>query len=75
MSQKCYGWDFPGGPVVEILPFSTRGVGLIPGWRAKIPHVSWPKSQTNNILTNSIKTFKMIHIKNKSLKKVFRLRN
>ena len=44
MSQKCYGWDFPGGPVVEILPFSTRGVGLIPGWRAKIPHVSWPKS-------------------------------
>ena len=31
MSQKSYGWDFPGGPVIEILSSSTRGVGLIPG--------------------------------------------
>ena len=37
--------DFPGGPVVKTLPSSARGVGLIPGWGAKIPHVSSPKDQ------------------------------
>ena len=52
MSQKSYGRDFPGDPVIEILSSSTRGVGLIPGWRAKIPHVSWPKSQTNKQYCN-----------------------
>ena len=52
MSQKSYGRDFPGGPVIEILSSSTRGVGLLPGGRAKIPHVSWPKSQTNKQYCN-----------------------
>jgi len=23
----------------------VRGVGLIPGWVARIPHASWPKNQ------------------------------
>ena len=26
-------------------PSSTGGVGLIPGWEAKIPHASGPKNQ------------------------------
>ena len=38
-------WDFPSGPVVDILPPSARGVGSIPGWGAKIPHALWPKNQ------------------------------
>ena len=32
--------DFPSGPVVKTLPFPCRGVGLIPGWGTKIPHVA-----------------------------------
>ena len=36
---------FPGGPVVKTLPSSVGGVGLIPGWGAKIPHALWPKNQ------------------------------
>ena len=31
--------DFPGGPVVKTSPSSAGGAGLIPGQRAKIPHV------------------------------------
>ena len=38
--------DFPGGPVVKTSSFSAGGVGSIPEWVAKIPHASWPKSQT-----------------------------
>ena len=37
--------DFPGGPVVKTLPSSAGGGGLIPGWRAKIPHALGPKNQ------------------------------
>ena len=41
-------------------------VGSIPGQGAKIPHASWTKNQNiNNIITDSIKTFKMVHIKKK----------
>ena len=36
-------WDFPGGPVVKTSPSNAGGAGLIPGWRAKIPHASWSK--------------------------------
>jgi len=38
--------DIPGSPVVETLPFSSGGTGSIPGWKAKIPHASWPKNQS-----------------------------
>ena len=72
---KCHtNWDFPGGPVVKTLPSSAGGVGLIPGQGAKIPQASWPKSNVNsrsNIVTNSTKTFKMVHIKKKKSLKVF----
>ena len=59
-----------------------RGVGSAPSWGAKISHASWPKNQNvilakksedknrSNIVTKSIKTFKMIHSKkNKKIKK------
>ena len=43
-------------------------MGLTPDWGAKIPHASPPKnrtSNTSNIVTNSIKTLKMVHVKKK----------
>jgi len=33
-------WDFPGGPEIEISPSYARGVGLISGGGARIPHAS-----------------------------------
>ena len=45
LHNKSIPWDFPGGPVVKTLPFNGRSVSLIPGPRAKIPHVSWPENQ------------------------------
>ena len=40
-SQKGKYWDFPGSPVVKTLPSNAGGMGLIPGWGAKIPHAVW----------------------------------
>ena len=37
--------DFPGSPVVKILPSDAGGEGSLPGREAKIPHASWPKNQ------------------------------
>ena len=51
-SEPCPGWqsgtegikwcllDFPGGPVVQMSPFNTGGVGLTLGPAAKTPHTS-----------------------------------
>ena len=57
------------------LRLPMRGcVGSIPGRGAKIPHASRPKNQNikkkkrSNIVTDSIKTLKMVHIKKKILK-------
>jgi len=48
------------------LPSIAGGVGLISGYGAGLPHVSWPQNQkTNNrdsIVTNSVQTLKMVHI-------------
>ena len=49
--------DLAGGPVVKTSQSSTGGVGLIPGWDQT--------ENRNNIVTNSIKTLKMVHIKKK----------
>ena len=61
--------DFSGGPVVKTLPSIAGDMGLISGQRAKIPHASWPRNQNinnrSNSITNSIKTLKMVHIKEK----------
>ena len=61
--------DFPGDPVVKTLPSNAMDVALIPGWGARIPHALWSKKQNvnnrSNIVTNSIRTIKMVHFKKK----------
>ena len=51
-------------------------MGLIPGWGAKITHVSWPKKpihkNRSNIVTSLTKTLKMVHIKKKNKKEYSR---
>ena len=66
--EKLQGRDFPGSLVVKTLASNAEGAGSIPSWGAKILHASWPKSQNinrSNIVTNLIKTFKIVHIKKK----------
>ena len=46
---KVILWGFPGGPVVKTSPSNSEGVGLIPGWGAKISHALWPKHKTEVI--------------------------
>ena len=47
-----YCGDLPGSPVVMTSSTSAGSVGLIPGWRAKISHASWPKkSKYKNLAT------------------------
>ena len=64
--------DFPGGPVVKTLPSNAETEGLIPGQGTKILQALWQKKKKkntkniknrSNVITNSIKTFKMVHIK------------
>ena len=68
--------------MVKTSPSSAGRVGLIPGQEAKIPQASWSKTQNisnrGNLVSNSIKTLKKVHIKKKSLnvkkkKKILRL--
>ena len=55
--------------MVDTLPPSVEGTGSIHGQEAKIPHALRPKDQNiSSIVTNSIKTLKMVHIKKKVLK-------
>ena len=46
VKNKKSNRDFPGSPVVTILPSNAGGAGLIPGWGTKISHVLQPKSKT-----------------------------
>ena len=52
---------------------------MIPGREPEVPHVTWPKKLKHKIetilLTNSINTLKMIHIRKKSLTKESRSKN
>ena len=61
--------------MVKTAHSNAGGVGSIPGREAKIPHASGPKTpnieERNNVVMNSIKTLKMVHIK-KILKKIKR---
>ena len=67
MSEDHASWDFPGGSVVKTSHSSAGDVGSISGQGDKIPHTLWSKRQNvdnrSNIVTNLIKTLKMIHIK------------
>ena len=42
--------------MVKTSPSNAGGIGMITGWRAKILHTLWPKSQNvnnrSNIVTN-----------------------
>ena len=59
--------DFPGGPVVKTLPFQCRvcgGPSLVRELRSHIPWGQKHKTlNKSNIVTNSRKIFKMVHIK------------
>ena len=60
---------FPGGPGVKTSPSNAESAALIPGQGKKILQPCGQKKKTQNIknrsnvITNSIKTFKMVHIK------------
>ena len=58
---------FPKGPVVKTLSANVGAVDLLPDWGTKIPHALQPENQNlinkSNIVTNSLKTLKMVHIK------------
>ena len=58
-------WGFPDSSVVKALPFPEESMGLIPSQGTMIPGISRQKAKTsnrNNIATNSIKIFKVVHI-------------
>ena len=66
----------PWWPVVKTLPSNAGGTGLIHGWGPKIPNASWPKNQNiNSIVTNLIKTLKMVHIKKKKKERNLKEKN
>ena len=64
--------DIPGGPVVKTLFSNAGGAGLIPWSRSQDPTylIAKKPKHGSNVVTNSIKTLKMVHIETKqSLKK------
>ena len=38
-------WGIPWYLMVKTPNLQCRGLGLIPGWRTKIPHATWPKKK------------------------------
>ena len=68
--------DFPDAPVVKILPARAGSAGSIADQGYFLLNIhegisSWPKNKEcnrRNIVTNSIQTFKMVHIKKKIFK-------
>ena len=58
--------DFPGDPVVKTLLSIAGGACSTPGQGARIPYALGPRSKIwnrSNIVTNPIKTLKMVDIK------------
>ena len=58
--------------MVKTSPSYAGGPCSIPGWGAKIPHASRLENQNikqSNIVTNSIKTLRTVHIKKKKILK------
>ena len=60
------GWDFPGSPVVQILPSIAGHAGSIPGWGARPKHQNIKQKQ---YVTNSIRTLKKWSTSKKKKKK------
>ena len=61
--KKRNSRDPLGGPVVKNPPSTAGGMGSIFGQGTKIPHAL--RLNRNNIVINSIKTSKIVHIKKK----------
>ena len=59
--------DLPGDPGIKTVAFNAGVESLIPGQEAKIPDVSWPKSQNTNQkqYCNEFNSLKMVHSKKK----------
>ena len=51
-----------GGPGVRTVPFNTGSAGSVPGGGAKFPHASQAKKPEHKLVTNVMKTLKMVHI-------------
>ena len=54
--------------MVKTLPSNAGGVGLLPGWGAKIPHALWPKKQNikqKQYCNKFSRDFKMVYIQKK----------
>ena len=61
--------DFHGDPVADTSFSNAGSAGSIPGQGIRVPHTSWPenknikkKRSSSNIITNSVKILKMVHI-------------
>ena len=66
--------NFPGHPGIKTSPSNAGAAGSIPGQGAKILHALWQKTKKqkrSNIVTNSIRTVKMILIKKIFKKLIF----
>lgn len=67
-------WDLPGGPVVKTPPSKAGGVGLVPGRGDKIPHAYGQNTENRgNIVRDSIKTLRLVHIQKSKQGKCRRL--
>ena len=51
---KYVSRDFPGGPMVKILPSNAEDVGSIPGPRTKIPHALWHSQKKKKKLMKAL---------------------
>ena len=64
MISKIEVGGLPFRTVVKTSPSNTGDADSVPGQRAKVTYSSGQNTQNRrNIVTNSIKTFKMVHIK------------
>ena len=64
--KRVRNGDFPGGPVVKTSPSNAGGEGSIHGreLRSHMPRGQKTKTENrSNLVTDSIKTLKMVHIK------------
>ena len=76
-TEGCWLGDFPGSPVVKTWPSSAGGVrvqSLVRKLRTYMPPGQKSKTKNrSNIVTDSLKTLRMVHIPQKiNLKKILK---
>ena len=69
MQYICIIWDFPGSPVIKILPSNVGGAGLISDQVAKKDPTCFAAKNGSRVVTSSIKGFKNSLHKKKIFKK------